>query len=155
MGAFVSTPPSLVTIPVPITQGGTGTVSFDPKVVVRYNTVTNRLENGGNLTIGTAALTGGTATIVTNDNYCAIGCFTNTAGIAINLPAASGNAGRIIFVNDADGSTGGNTIVITPNGAETINGAPNYTINAAYGSVMLMCLPNSTTTFSWTVIAHD
>ena len=57
--------------------------------------------------------------------------------ITVNLPAASGNAGKTIQVKKTDSST--NAITIDGNGSETINGAATKTISAQHTVLTLLC----------------
>lgn len=68
--------------------------------------------------------TGISSTLTLNGNHCIVGC-TAAAGYAVNLPTASGIAGRFYTVIKKDNNA--NAIAVTPNGAETING-----VNAAF-----------------------
>lgn len=56
---------------------------------------------------------------------------------AITIPAGSGNTGKIYVVYDLSGAARTNPITLTPTGADTINGAANYIINANFGVVWL------------------
>ena len=156
MGAYISgVGGSSITTPVSIANGGTNNTSFVGRNVLFFNQVSGKVENGGRFCIGMAATTGASpVNISAGDNYGIVACYNNTAGIAINLPAGSStDSGRMLFIKDTDGSTGANTIVITPNGAETIDGAANYTINKPYGGVWLVCGAFSGVGYEWRIVS--
>ena len=73
------------------------------------------------------------ATLTNEDEYIIYSSI--TASRTVNLPAANSvTAYKEYFVKDGSGSvTGVNTIVVDPNGAETIDGAATATISIAYG----------------------
>ncbi len=54
-----------------------------------------------------------------------------------NLPAASGNAGRIYRVLKKDSGAG--SVDIDPNGAETINGSTTFSLNNQYDAATIVC----------------
>ncbi len=64
-------------------------------------------------------------------------CDPSGAGFTVNLPAASGNSGRHVWVKNTTSST--NTITIDGSGAETIDGATTTTITTGFGAVRLVC----------------
>lgn len=70
---------------------------------------------------------------------CIIGVDVNGA-VAVTLPSAAAmGAGRFYWIKDAGGHCSvPNAITITPDGAETIDGSPNYTMDLAYENVMLV-----------------
>lgn len=61
----------------------------------------------------------------------------NAAGgnVVHNLPATTGN-GRLVSIKKVDATA--NTVTITPNGADTIDGAATYVLNAQYQFVQLI-----------------
>ena len=76
----------------------------------------------------------GTVTAVSGSGY-----FVNTTsgGITVNLPAAA--VGSIVAVSDYASTSDSNSITITPNGSEKINGVNNdYTLNTAGLAVTLV-----------------
>jgi hypothetical protein len=56
------------------------------------------------------------------------------AAITVNLPA-SPETGRSYSVKDGKGDAFTNTITVEPDGAQTIDGAPNFVLNVNYASV--------------------
>lgn len=54
-----------------------------------------------------------------------------TAALTLNLPASTGNVGLIYFLK----STGG-TVTVTPNGAETIDGAATLSLTAGQSAII-------------------
>jgi hypothetical protein len=69
------------------------------------------------------------------DNVIFIGSI--SSALTITLPAPSN--GKVIIVEDKNGNVSGtNTITITHNASETINGASNYLLTMPFGSVTLI-----------------
>ena len=56
--------------------------------------------------------------------------------VTISLPVAAGNSGKQFYISKRDSSV--NTVIIDPNGSETINGNADLTINTQYDSVILI-----------------
>ena len=80
-----------------------------------------------------------TTTPVTMDSNTDAAIIVNLAApgaSAVNL--AAGTAGRVILVADGLGDAATNNITITPNGAETINGAANLVLNRNREAVLLV-----------------
>lgn len=66
--------------------------------------------------------------------------YTGTGAVtSIDLKTAQTIKGRLIVVKDAGGNAAANNITITTEGAQTIDGAATYVINANYGKVTLYC----------------
>jgi len=66
----------------------------------------------------------------------------------INLPSGSGNTGKLYVIYDFSGAARTNPITITPAGADTINGAASYIINANNAVVWLQY-----TGTQWSIVA--
>lgn len=60
-----------------------------------------------------------------------------TQGVTVDLPAASGNSGKVYYVKKIDPS--GNAVVIDGNGSETIDGATTQSITGQYDSILVVC----------------
>jgi hypothetical protein len=91
-----------------------------------------------------------TPVTVSDTTDCVIATKLAAAGaVAVNLPA--GTNGRWFVVVDQTGDAGANNVTITPNGAETINGAATYVINQNRGAVVMVY---STTNTMWNVVAR-
>jgi hypothetical protein len=73
-----------------------------------------------------------TATILDDNILCA-----PAADMIINLPASSGNTGKVYTIQKTNSNAF--TVTIDPNGSETINGASNLILSAQYQSVTIYC----------------
>ena len=66
--------------------------------------------------------------------------YTGTGAVtSIDLKTAQTIKGRLVVVKDAGGNAAANNITITTEGAQTIDGAATYVINANYGAARLYC----------------
>jgi len=155
MGAYISGG-GAVSYPIAINKGGTNQTAFAIRKVLRYNAITGKVENGGHFSIGNAAASAGSSiTINANDDTGIIATygFSGTGGATINLPPAAAEAGRIIFIKDADGTcNGGDTITILPNGADTIDGAGSLVLSNAFSSVIIASVAIAALTHGWAVL---
>ena len=112
----------------------------------------NRIADGVGLTAANAASFGvvrsvsASTTILTGDY--AILANSTAAFINVSLPAAATATGRIYFVKRVN--AGANNVVISPVGAEGIDGAQFHTLTAQYQRVEFI---SSGTT--WFIIAHQ
>lgn len=62
-------------------------------------------------------------TILAADTFQLFYCHTTGSPIALALPSSAGvSAGRVYYIEDADGNAAANQITVTPNGGDTING---------------------------------
>jgi hypothetical protein len=78
-----------------------------------------------------------TPVTVVSASDCIVVTNLSVAGaVAVNLPA--GVAGQIFTIVDGKGDAGTNNITITPNGAETINGAATYVITVNRAGVSMI-----------------
>ncbi len=59
-----------------------------------------------------------------------------TAGVSIVLPSATGRTGKVYNIKKIDSST--NTVTVTPNGTQKIDGADNIVISAQYDSCTIV-----------------
>lgn len=73
-------------------------------------------------------------TLLSSDEYIPVNATSGT--ITISIPSASGNAGKRWIIVKADSST--NSVIIKPDGSETINGAATYSLSAQYDFVEIM-----------------
>jgi hypothetical protein len=69
------------------------------------------------------------STTLTNENTVLVD--TTGGNIVITLPAASDNENKVYNVKRITG--GGNSLTITPDGVDTIDGAANKTISSQWG----------------------
>ena len=91
-----------------------------------------------------------TPVTVSNTTDCVVAVKLASAGaVAVALPA--GTDGRWFVIADQTGDAATNNITITPNGAETINGAATYVISDNRGAVVLAY---STTNTQWNVVGR-
>lgn len=68
-----------------------------------------------------------TSTVTVSATTDALVGINHAGAVAVSLPA--GVAGQLFYIKDVSGAASTNNITITPNGAETINGASTYVIN--------------------------
>jgi hypothetical protein len=149
-----------VTGTLPVANGGTGLTSLTTLLNSNVTTTTLGLQNVTNeskaVMFADPAFTG-TATIegmklnrqaVANADFTVdsgsdedtiIGVTTASGASTITLPAASGLAGRSIWIKDEGGNANNNAITVDGNASETIDGAATITLNVAYSGVMLYC----------------
>tara|TARA_Y100001970_G_scaffold271481_1_gene366843 strand:+ start:9775 stop:11310 length:1536 start_codon:yes stop_codon:yes gene_type:complete len=60
----------------------------------------------------------------------------------INLPAKANELGRILIIKDASGNAGNQTITISPNGTEQIDGDDQKNITNNYKGLTILCGPD-------------
>lgn len=91
--------------------------------------------------------------LAANDSVNVVDTATLGAPSAAALPAATAlMVGRRITLMDGSGDAAAHNIVITPNGAETINGVNSpYTISKNWGFVTLQCIVAG----DWVVVAEN
>lgn len=84
------------------------------------------------------------ATTATTSNYIIQGNATSGT-VTVNLPAANTVPGQTYIIKKIDGSA--NTVVITPNGADTVDGAASLTVSVQYKGYTIQASGNA-----WLVI---
>lgn len=72
-------------------------------------------------------------TVTSTDSFITA---SNGSSVTINLPPVSGLTGKIYTIKRLSAAS---TVTIEPDGAETIDGASNYVLNAQYESAMIIC----------------
>ena len=85
---------------------------------------------GGNITEDAGA----SVTVAADDAYILL----SGTGQAVTLPAGGDHDTGIVTVKDKAGDAGASPIVITPDGAETIDGQADLTLDSAYAAVTLV-----------------
>ncbi len=88
-------------------------------------------------------------TVSTND-CIVVSALTVPGAVAVTLPA--GQTKIVYFIVDGTGDAKTNNITITPNGAETINGAANLVLTSNYQGV---CLSFNAGTSNWNVLLNN
>ena len=106
---------------------------------VRYKNSENQFQISSGLRYDVHSTSSATYNMTTTDGRCIILADSSSNAITINLPAASENNGRVIYIKDKGGSGFTNHITIDPNGSETIDNQPSTAINQNYGSMMIVC----------------
>lgn len=109
--------------------------------------------NAANAVYGIQAVRIATSSPVTVSATTDFGVYSDLSvagAVAINLPA--GVAGQIFVIGDGKGDAGTNNVTITPNGAQTINGAASLVLNTNRQVVMLQY---SSTGTDWKVILNQ
>ncbi len=85
-------------------------------------------------------------TVSAANDYAVVCKLSSPGAVAVTLPA--GVAGQIFVIHDGTGDAASNNITITPNGAETINGAATRVLSHNRGAITLQY---STTGSDWKV----
>lgn len=96
------------------------------------------LANSGKRLGGITGVTGTSYTVADDDHII---LFVTTGSRVINLPAAAGNANRMLMIVDGSGQAGivNGELTINANGNEKINGLSSVVIVQNFGSVTLTC----------------
>lgn len=112
----------------------TGEIGVDATVATLTGTQTleNKMLAGMRASIRTAATS---AAIAPTDTTILIDA--TAAGVALTLPAASANAGRVLSVKKIDSSANAGSVVAA--GADLIDGAPSVSLTVQYQAVSLHC----------------
>jgi hypothetical protein len=118
------------TIPLRDSQGG----------VVHAAVTTGLLSNTGaevlaRTAVKTSVYTATTPTNGTGGDRVVL-CNPTSAGFVVNLPAAATLAGQALTIKNVSSST--NALTVTPNGAETIDGAATLAMTTAWGYATLL-----------------
>lgn len=95
-----------------------------------FTDISDALTLLGEQVYGSTSVTSATYVPVANDTFLLV----NRAGaVTINLPAAADRGGYPLVIKDVSGAADVNNILLNPDGAETIEGAADLSIVAAYG----------------------
>jgi len=86
-------------------------------------------------------------TVSASADYTIVTNLTTPGAVAVNLPA--GVNGQVFIIVDGKGDAGTNAVTITPNGAETINGAASLVMSQNRQTYVLQY---STTGTNWNVL---
>lgn len=97
----------------------------------------NGVSFDGSADISGGAITTKSATFTLAANEYTILCDATAGAIIANLPAATGNVGRIINIKKIDASI--NTITVDGNASETIDGATTIVILSQWSNVTMQC----------------
>lgn len=114
-------------------DGGTitGVVYFTSAVFINNGVITAAAASSTNISTRTIS---GNTTLATTDIY--VGCNATSAAITVTLPTITGNTGVYYHIKKTDSSN--NNCTITPNGAETIDGATTQQIGSQYTSISIV-----------------
>jgi hypothetical protein len=88
-------------------------------------------------------------TVAATTDFAVVSDLAVAGAVAVTLPA--GADGQIFVIGDNKGDANTNNITITPNGAETINGAATLVLNHAKQMVMIQY---SLATTNWVVLSN-
>jgi hypothetical protein len=112
---------------------GTG-IAITPTTGTGANEIT--ISASGVTTLAVRLATATPVTVTNTDDVVSVEV-TPAVPVAVNLPA--GATGRVFYIKDGLGLASAlDPITITPNGAETIDGATTATINVPFGSLELV-----------------
>jgi hypothetical protein len=76
-------------------------------------------------------------TVIESDYFLKVN--TSSGAVTINLPAASGVAGRTLIIKDANRTAGTNNITIDPNSSETIDGSATLVLASNNAAATIIC----------------
>ena len=120
-------------------SGSVGFADASGNRKVRYKNNENQFQISSGLRYDVHSTSSATYNMTTTDGRCIVLADSSSNAITINLPAASENNGRVIYIKDKGGNAGTNNITIDPNSSETIDAQPSTAINQNYGSMMIVC----------------
>lgn len=108
--------------------------SDNPIKIEKLQLTENLIILGGAVVSPTTAVTSASYTTVASDNFISV----NYAGeVTIDIRTADIIEGRVFCIKDISGDANINNIIITTEGAETIEGLNTYIIDTDYGIVTL------------------
>lgn len=111
-----------------------GDPGWGPDVTALLVELANNAAVVSSLTQNIRVSTSTPTTVLTTD----FGVGVNVASASVvNLPAGASSIGQLFFIYDASGAAQTNSITITPDGSDTIQGASSYVIRTNYGAVFL------------------
>lgn len=135
---------------VPQTYSGQG------GLLVKVKSDESGLEFGANTALTTTFITSTPATLGSGNILAMVDTVSVGAPAVVNLPAAGlANLGTVRIVADVTGDANLNSIVITPNGADTINGVNAVvSITDSYGSLSFQCIQKGSgpATYGWVTV---
>lgn len=92
------------------------------------------LDVNGSVSMRTTSISSNTTL---DDSHYVVLCDPSLAGFTITLPTAASSAGRVYIIKEIVGST--NTISVTGDGAEKIDGSGTKDMSVAYQSMTIIC----------------
>ena len=87
--------------------------------------------------INVTSISSSSHTVGSSDYFLAVDSSSNT--VAITLPAASSNDGRVIKIKDVGGNSHSNNITISRAGSNTIDGNVSVVLESPYSGITLVC----------------
>jgi hypothetical protein len=123
----------------------TGTMGVTGATTLSSLATSGKVSETGGHALNRTAVAAATYTVLATD--CYIGVNRNgTVGLTLPTSASEGT-GTILIIHDEGGNAALNTITVTPNGAETIDGAATKTITSNFGTLRL--ITNGSNWFTW------
>lgn len=99
---------------------------------------------------GISVVTNADATATTSDGFLSYLFSTGNTNRTLTLPAASSNAGRLIYVKKTDTGTG--SVTVTRTGSDTIDSATTFVLSKRFEFVAILCDSTGTT---WDVVGTN
>lgn len=87
--------------------------------------------------INVTSISASSYTVASSDYFVTIDSTSNT--VAITLPAASSNNGRVIKFKDVGGNSASNNITISRAGSDTIDGNTSVVLESPFAAITLIC----------------